>query len=112
MKKLIIAIMCLSLFGLTGTALAGQPKVDVAHCGCNDDGTDLVWTFLSVSVKSRGHQQHDAGDLEDCVDEAGAVVDTFVRGADDCVLFGEEPINGVAICVEPIPVEGESCAAE
>jgi hypothetical protein len=110
MKKLIVAIMCLSLFGLTGTALAGQPKVDIAHCGCSDDGTDLVWKHLSVSVKSKGHQQHDAGDLEDCVDEAG-VVDTFERAADDCVLFGVDPLNGVVTCVED-PVEGESCAAE
>jgi hypothetical protein len=109
MKKFSILLLCIAVLGFTGTALAGQPKTDVAHCGCNFDGTDLEWVFVSVSVNSKGHKQHDAGDLEDCYDEAGAYVDTYERDFDDCILFDGTVLDGVFDCADD-PIEGTSCS--
>ncbi len=116
MKKLTLltVVVALGMFGLVNpsTAIARQPKTDVAHCGCNFDGSDLEWVFLSVSVKSKGHQQHDATDLEDCFDPTtGAVVDTYTRASDDCILSGGPTLPGVFAC-DPVPTEGVSCSAD
>ncbi len=114
MKKVSIVLGCLLLLGFSTNALAA--KSSVAHCGCNDDGSDLVWTYLEVSSKSKGHKQHNMSDLEECyidvlVDEVWVevYVDTYERAADDCTFNGTE-LSGLSAC-DPIPTEGESCAA-
>ena len=112
MKRAILVLAIALTATLATTAYAVKPsKVDVAHCGCTEDGSDLGWVFINISSKSRGHQQHDAGDVEECFDIDGVLLGTFERGADDCVLFGADPLNGVATCVTD-PIEGDSCAAE
>ena len=116
MKKVSIVLGCLLLLGFSTNALAA--KSSVAHCGCNDDGTDLVWTYLEVSSKSKGHMQHNMSDLEECyidVWDEGAqewvevYVDTYERTADDCTFNGTT-LSGLLAC-DPVPLEGESCAA-
>lgn len=112
MKRAILALAIALTAAVATAAYAERPtKVDIAHCGCAEDGSDLVWVFLNISSKSKGHQQHDAGDVEECLDTDGFVAGTFERGADDCVLFGGDPLNGVATCVAD-PVEGDSCSAD
>ncbi len=114
MKKLTLltVVVALGMFGLVNpsTAIAGQPKTDVAHCGCNADGSDLEWVYLSVSTKSKGHKQHDAGDLEDCDDEFDEFVDTYERDFDDCILFNGAVLDGVVDCAPEDPIEGDSCS--
>ena len=114
MKKVSIVLGCLLLLGFSTNALAA--KSSVAHCGCNDDGTDLVWTYLEVSSKSKGHMQHNEFDLEDCYIDVlvgdkwvEEYVDTYERAADDCTFNGTT-LSGLSTC-ELIPTEGESCAA-
>jgi len=113
MKKLTLltVVVALGMFGLVNpsTAIARQPKTDVAHCGCNFDGSDLEWVFLSVSVKSKGHQQHDAGDMEECFDAADMPVDTYERAFDDCILLDGTLLPGVADCAAD-PIAGDTCS--
>ena len=111
MKKLIVSMACLSVFGFAGTALAGNHKTDIAHCGCNADGSDLEWQFLSVSKNSKGHRQHEDYDEENCyVDDV--LIGMYLRQYDDCILTPGQTLEGVDECVlvNITPVLGESCA--
>ncbi len=102
MKKLTLVLLSLVLFGFVGNVLAKQPKEDVYHCGCNADGTDLVWTRLNVSKNSNGHRNHEADDPESCytwVIDVWTWVGDYDRGYDDCEdADGGVNINGVGDC--------------
>lgn len=108
MKKLSLILICLAVFSFTGTAFAGGHKTSVAHCGCTADGFGLEWVYLSVSQKSKGHQQHDAGDMETCFD-GETLIDTYQREFDDCILFEDALLSGVSDC-DGDPLEGGICA--
>ena len=101
MKKLSILLFSALLLVLAGPAMAKKPKEDVYHCGCNVDGTDLVWSGLNVSRNSNGHRNHMAGDPEGCyawVDLVWTHIDDYTRAYRDCEAPGGVNINGVIDC--------------
>jgi len=127
MKKLTLFAVSLLLSTVAATALADKPtdkpdkpgkppekpvKVEIFHCGCSqdaDDNAQLTWKILKVSSKSRGHQQHDAGDVEPCAGADDSELD-LVRGYNDCQISPDSPLlRGLSLCTSTY-VEGESCA--
>lgn len=89
----------------------GNPKVEIAHCGCNYDGSGLEWKHIRVSTRARGHLRHKAGSEATCIllDEEVS----YIRGADDCRISYDVPSNnigGLADCA-PVPEVQTSCAA-
>jgi len=68
-------------------------KSTIAHCGCNSDGTGLVWKVINVSNNAKGHAKHIEGHSTICTssdeDTGEDVVATFTRGAADCRLDEE-----------------------
>lgn len=89
----------------------GNPKVQIAHCGCNFDGSGLEWKHIRVSTKAKGHLRHTADSSATCIYLDEEV--SYVRGADDCrISNGEESnnIGGLDDC-EPVPEIQTSCEA-
>lgn len=100
-------------------------KVRIAHCGCNDDGTDLVWKHVRVSTRAKGHLNHAAWSEErpkmvGCLNADESEENLLRRAAGDCRLSGEEynieKGDGLPDCVDPEaeeqqfdPVVGDSC---
>jgi hypothetical protein len=112
MKKIFTALAITALTLSATTAFAGGHKTALAHCGCNADATDLEWQIINVSKSSKGHKQHQAGDMETCVtvDVMGYEVSAnFERAANDCTLSGEGELMGVAICGTD-PVQDDPCS--
>ena len=101
-------------------------KVRIAHCACNDDGTDLVWKHIRVSTRAKGHLNHSAWSEErpkmvGCLNADETEENLLRRAAGDCRLSGEqyniEKGDGLPDCVNPDaevqqfdPVVGDSCA--
>lgn len=133
-KTLMIALTCL-LVVFAGNAMAGKyykaNKGDIFHCGCADNGMDLVWTHLNVSKRSaKGHSQHMAGDAEDCYTwvydgELGynvwTYMGTYERAFDDCDVPDYNDFPYLADCpttyIEGSGYvmdyeEGDSCTAD
>jgi len=106
-----IAIAALTLSATT--AFAGGHKAALAHCGCNADATNLEWKIINVSQSSKGHKQHQTGDIETCVTVDAATSEelsyNFERAANDCTLTDGGELMGVAICAAD-PVQGDSCS--
>lgn len=117
-RILTVAILALS----TSWAVAAPPvdkpekpakptKTTILHCGCSDLGDALVMKEISVSSRSRGHQNHFVQSVESCdvLDEDGNVTATnnFSRVAPDCLVEGE--LEGLGSCDVVIPGAGESC---
>lgn len=114
MNKTIFTALAITAFTLSATtAFAGGPKTSLAHCGCNANGDDLEWQIINVSSKSKGHQQHLAGDMETCVvtDDAGIIVmeTNFERGESDCIISGTLENVGNCPTAIPFPMQDESC---
>jgi hypothetical protein len=111
MKKLVMLALLLGLVAISGSAFSSPPeKSAILHCGCNELGTGLEYNELSVSSKSRGHDQHVPGNgVESCFDGVDAYTD-FVRTASDCQLSGPALGDPIAAC--SVAVEGDSCGAE
>ncbi|MEH6519501.1 MAG: hypothetical protein V7742_22725 [Halioglobus sp.] len=89
----------------------GGPKVEIAHCGCNFDGSGLEWKHIKVSTNARGHLRHTADTSATCIYLDEEV--SYLRGADDCrISNGEESnnIGGLLDC-EPVPDIQTSCTA-
>ena len=110
MKLFAVALpLCLAIF--SGPALSNPPgKSAILHCGCNDLGTGLEYKELSVSSKSKGHDQHVPGvGVESCFDGVDTYND-FVRTASDCQLDGPPLGDPIDDCDGP--VEGDNCGAE
>ena len=90
----------------------GNPKVQIAHCGCNYDGSGLQWKHINVSTRAKGHLRHTAGSSATCIYLEEEV--SYVRGADDCRISNGEPSNnigGLEDC-DPVPELATSCEAE
>lgn len=90
----------------------GNPKVEIAHCGCNSDGSGLEWKHIRVSTRAVGHLKHVEGESALCIYLDEEVF--YERGADDCrISYGEASnnIGGLADC-DPIPEVQTSCEAE
>jgi hypothetical protein len=102
-------------------------KVRIAHCGCNSDGTDLVWKHIRVSTKAVGHLKHQRFDDIDpnpigCVatNTAGEEVEILhKRSAADCRLVedGNDKNIGTGIGLgecpqDPFPETGTSCSVD
>ena len=118
-NKIGIILSCLMFLLTSGSVLAGKPKTELFHCGCevtNDQteeaSTSLNWKLLNVSNNGKGHLKHVTGDVEECdysvpivyeegenigdpvLDEYGmptfeGLSDMYVRGGDDCRVSGE-----------------------
>lgn len=86
------------------------PKSTVMHCGCNAEGDDMVYTEIRISSKSRGHDAHVAGSIDSCFDGIETYTD-FIRLGDDCQIDGPPLGDPIDACIEPVPMEGESCGA-
>ena len=105
---------------------AKPQKVRIAHCGCNDDGTDLVWKHIRVSTRAKGHLNHAAWSdqrpkMVGCLNADENEENLLRRAAGDCRLSDEqyniEKGDGLPDCVNPDaevqefdPVVGDSCA--
>ena len=105
---------------------AKPQKVRIAHCGCNSDGTDLVWKHIKVSTNAKGHLNHLAWSEErpkdvGCLNADESEENLLQRAAGDCRLSGEEynikKGDGLPDCVDPEaeeqqfdPIVGDSCA--
>jgi len=123
MKKLTSVALSLALPAMASTALAGggpppppAGKADILHCGCatNDWGyAQLNWNVLQVSLKTKGHQQHKAGDVETCYDDWGNP-HWYTRGGDDCQLAGAAQVAGLSQCWPLLGYssDGHSCATD
>ena len=143
-KQLLVGIACAGLLASATTALAGKgsgkssecsasakekkekpQKVRIAHCGCNSDGSDLVWKHLRVSTRAKGHLKHGPYSDENPREVGCAVPDTgegetevlFKRAVSDCRLADQEnnigSLGGLADCAaegELDPEVGSSCS--
>lgn len=116
-KKISVVLTGMMLIGVSATAVATKPtEAQIYHCGCqsHDDGTssagaDLRWNLITVSPRSRGHRQHEDGDIETCtyLDEFSIEQEVDLeRDSDDCEVMGS--VIGVLPC-DPAPVEGAEC---
>ena len=116
MKKLIVSVACLSVFGFSGAGMAAPPhgKATILHCGCvvADGAATMEYVQISVSSRARGHTHHAIGTLDSCFDGVDAFVELERTGA-DCNLEGT-PIAGLGNCgdlAEP-PMAGDTCGGE
>ena len=90
-----------------------NPKVRIAHCGCNYDGSGLEWKHIRVSTRAVGHLKHTAGSDVTCINDLEEEV-SYTRGFADCrISDGVESnnIGGLPDCVE-VPAVQTSCTAE
>ena len=87
MRYVFFALSALVL-GTAGVAVAGPPlKSTILHCGCNETGDAMEYVEITISSKSRGHDQHVAGSIDSCFD--GVDIDNdVVRTGSDCQLSG------------------------
>ena len=109
MKKfsLILMMVCMGLIGFSSTAWAVKPtETLIAHCGCNFDGDAMEWQIITVNPKSRGHQNHEVDDTEECRDPDGLNPVFLDRDFDDCELLGQLP--GLEACAE-VYQQDDSC---
>jgi hypothetical protein len=84
----------------------GNPKVQIAHCGCNYDGNGLEWKHIRVSTNAKGHLKHTASSEANCINVLEEEV-PYTRGFDDCRI-SDEPSNnigGLARCDDPEDLE-------
>ena len=90
----------------------GNPKVEIAHCGCNYDGSGLAWKLIKVSTRAKGHLKHTAGSSATCIYLDEEV--SYVRGAADCRIANGEPPNTISELedCDIVPAVDESCAAD
>ena len=103
-------------------------KVRIAHCGCNADGSDLVWKHIQVSTRAIGHLKHLASTEErpkqvGCLNAEETAETLRLRAAGDCRLVeegntgeirkGDRVMPDCAIPSEGLnPMIGASCGAE
>jgi hypothetical protein len=114
MNRTIVNGLAITVLTLSATtAFAAGQKTALAHCGCNSDATDLEWKIINVSQSSKGHKQHQAGDIDTCVtidaDTGEELSFNFERAANDCTLIDGGELMGVAICSTDL-IEGDSCS--
>ena len=113
MKKLIVFMACLGVFGFTSSVMAEPPaKSTILHCGCviDEPGTaNMRYSEISISSKSRGHDNHVAGDIDSCPAGDETFID-FLRTGSDCQLDGPPLGDPIGDCVDQEP--GQVCGAE
>lgn len=123
MKMIGMFLVAIATLTLAGTALAGpKPKSTILHCGCTWDGLEasMLYTEITVSARSKGHDAHVAGSIDACfaglVDIGEGIFEAvfvdFVRGGDDCQLAGPPLGEPIADCPEEGPLEGDVCGME
>ena len=113
MKKISLILGSIALIGMSATASAAKPmEAGIYHCGnvvtneyTAEAQCNLEWSYLIINSKSKGHQQHQSGDMENCtyytdtVDGEGNPVEqseTLYRAFSDCEVG--ELLEGVATC--------------
>jgi hypothetical protein len=127
-KKCILVLTGVLIFGMTTAVLAANHKETLWHCGCvaQDEGYPyatayLRWTALTISKNAGGHKKHDRGDVEYCDFYNGTVTVTdndIERGSDDCEPAGGYNWPGIADCgdnadvPDASPQAGEYCDEE
>ena len=91
----------------------GNPKVQIAHCGCNYDGSGLEWKHIRVSTKAKGHLRHTVDSQVTCINDLKEEV-AFTRGYADCRISDGEPSNNIGglLDCDPVPEVSTSCEAE
>lgn len=92
MKKLLLTLLVLMVFGIVGSVQAGHPPTGnntriISHCGCLANGSDLAIVWVDVG-NGRGHNRHRTGDTEFCRDESETPNMACDRTVDDCVVAG------------------------
>ena len=119
--KTVTTLVCFAFIGVASIANAGNHKTDIWHCGCatDDAGTELRWTMLNISEKSKGHKNHVFNQHEDCVstvidgDSTISTTHHLKRTASDCHDSGV--LMGVGFCPAEteggtvVPAEGDIC---
>jgi hypothetical protein len=89
------------------------PKVRIAHCGCNYDGSGLEWKHIRVSTRAVGHLNHTEGSEVTCINDLEEEV-YYTRGFADCRIsegVDANNIGGLLDC-DPEPDVQTSCTAE
>ncbi|MDH3467712.1 MAG: hypothetical protein OES26_17690 [Gammaproteobacteria bacterium] len=113
MKRLVVSMACLSVFGIASSAMAAPPgKSTILHCGCVVDAVgvpNMRYVEISVNSKTRGHDNHFAGTIDSCFDGVDTFTD-FVRTGSDCQIDGPELGDPILACEGP--VAGDICGAE
>lgn len=97
----------------------GKPTGAVlAHCGCSvtDEGlntaySELRWSVIIVSEKSKGHKNHLATDVVNCAfaDDTEVEKEEFFMRSGDCQEF--DILQDVPVC-ETMPVHDTLCEYE
>lgn len=112
MKNLTALTSIIALVGALGwgASVAGPAgKAAVMHCGCNLTGTEMVYTKISISSKSRGHDAHMFGTIDSCFDGDVTYTD-MVRAGNDCQLSGPPLGDPIDDCDSDMPpMEGAVC---
>ena len=119
-NKYHLALCALFLSFISTTAIAGKPEEAlIYHCGCSasneftvEAGSELRWKLLIVNANSKGHQNHQIGDIENCTyfdQESVEQENQLVRGSNDCEVG--DLLTGVSTC-ESEPVAGDTCAQQ
>ena len=105
-------VFCLSAFltlGAAGVAAAAAPpKSTILHCGCNETADGMVYVEITISPKSRGHDEHVAGSIDSCFDGVETYNDV-VRTGSDCQLDGPPLRDPIAAC--DMQSAGQNCGA-
>jgi hypothetical protein len=108
-KYVVLCVSAFLTFGTAGLSLAGPPeKSTILHCGCNETADGMVYVEITISSKSRGHDQHVAGSIESCFDGVDSYNDV-VRTGSDCQASGPELRDPIDACGEQIA--GDECGA-
>ena len=114
MKHALVSSLVLLTLGFTATAFAAPPaKSSILHCGCTEDGSSMVYTPVTISAKSKGHDAHVVLSPESCFDGIDVYTD-FVRTGSDCQVSGPALAEPIELCSgfnEP-PVAGDTCGEE
>jgi hypothetical protein len=98
-------------------------KVRIMHCGCNEDGTDLVWKQIRVSSRAIGHLKHQPYSevnerMVSCIaNNSVEEVEIEHKPGGDCVLPEEEANigreGGLPTCSqEVLDALGMSCSVD
>ena len=87
---------------------APKAKSTILHCGCNLAGDGMVWSEISISSNSRGHDNHVFGTIDSCFDGVETYTDV-VRMVDDCLVDGPQLRDPIAECGDVAPIAGDPC---
>lgn len=96
MRHVVFCLSALLTLGIAGVSVAGPPKSTILHCGCTEAADAMVYVEISISPRSKGHDQHVFASVESCFDGVDTYID-LVRTGDDCHLDGP-PVGALDAC--------------